>query len=118
MDAFDATPHTSYFLSNADFPYGGQADWSTGMGTLKVYVDDMATPKLVVPLNLDATLKLHHGRAWVGFTAATGTKSWQNQDIMDWSFDSMRQTVPFSPPPLVNQEGAHKCRNKTVCVHM
>lgn len=34
-------------------------------------------PCLVVPLNLEDTLRLHHGRAFVGFTAATGTDTWQ-----------------------------------------
>ena len=38
--AFDASPHVAYFMTNADFVNGGQADWSTGMGTLKVYLDE------------------------------------------------------------------------------
>lgn len=31
----------------------------------------------MVPLNLEATLRLNHGRAYVGFTAATGRDTWQ-----------------------------------------
>lgn len=37
------------------------------------------TPALVLPLNLGSLLKLNHGRAWVGFTAATGHSTWQTQ---------------------------------------
>lgn len=31
----------------------------------------------MVPLNLEATLRLNHGRAFVGFTAGTGKETWQ-----------------------------------------
>ncbi len=65
------------FLSNGDFENGGQADWSIGLGTLSVYIDDLYTPLFVVPMNLGSTLKLDNGRAWVGFTSATGENQWQ-----------------------------------------
>lgn len=52
---FTASAHVVSFLENADYQYGGQADWGTGMGTLAVYLDDMRTPLFIVPLNLDAT---------------------------------------------------------------
>ena len=52
---FTASAHVVSFLENADYQYGGQADWGTGMGTLAVYLDDMGTPLFIVPLNLDAT---------------------------------------------------------------
>lgn len=107
----------TYFLTNADFVHGGQADWSIGMGTLKVFVDDMLTPVLVVPLNLDGTLELEHGRGWVGFTAATGTRTWQTHDILSWSFTSLREPIPERRPPLINDIGAHTCQNESVCVH-
>lgn len=105
-------------MSNADFPNGGQADWSTGMGTLKIYLNDLLSPVLIVPVNLDATLQLNHGRAWVGFTAATGTEAWQVHDILSWSFSSTREPPRFFPPPLVNREGSHACQDETVCVHL
>jgi len=58
-------------------------DYEHGLGSLKVFVDDVSTPALTVPINLDAFLDLDNGRAWVGFTASTG-RSMQNHDV--WSF--------------------------------
>ena len=40
---------------------------------------------LTVPLDLSSTLDLDGGRAWVGFTAATGG-GWQNHDILNWEY--------------------------------
>jgi hypothetical protein len=45
----------------------------------QVYLDDLNVPVLVTALNLASLLKLYHGRAWVGFTAATGHSTWQTQ---------------------------------------
>ncbi|CAN0020360.1 unnamed protein product, partial [Sphacelaria rigidula] len=64
-------------MSNNDFSEGGMADWGTGIGILSVYVNNLHEPCLVIPLNLESTLRLHHGRAFVGFTAATGRDTWQ-----------------------------------------
>jgi hypothetical protein len=52
-------------------------DWGAGVGTLAVYVDDMQSPVLVTPLDLGSTLQLDDGRAYVGFTGATGDNHWQ-----------------------------------------
>ena len=51
----------SDFVTNGDFPGGGQGDWGTGMGLLKVFVNSRTVPVLTVPLNLEATLKLDNG---------------------------------------------------------
>lgn len=67
--------------------------WSSGVGMLSVYMDDMDSPALTVPLRLEDTIELEQGRAWVGFTAATGENAWQTQDIYSWSFHSLRQQV-------------------------
>lgn len=94
----------------ADLLLGGQTDapgapagsapifapsaWaSRGFGTLSVYVDDAAEPVLIVPMNLAATLDLAgtHGRAWVGFTASTGSRVWQVHDILAWHFTELRE---------------------------
>lgn len=40
-------------------------------------------PCLVVPLNLEATMRLNHGRAFVGFTAGTGKDTWQVRRFAD-----------------------------------
>ncbi|MBN1910285.1 MAG: PEP-CTERM sorting domain-containing protein [Pirellulales bacterium] len=56
-------------------------------GTMQVYIDDLATPLLTVSLDLtdvggDNILD-GDGKAWVGFTAATGSYC-QNHDLLDW----------------------------------
>ena len=54
-------------------------------GSLRIYLDDLPAPRLVVPLDLGPTLGLDDGRAWVGFTSATWN-AWENHDIHRWSF--------------------------------
>lgn len=54
-------------------------------GVMDLYVDDLETPILVVPVDLDATLALSQGHAWVGFTASTWN-AWANHDILNVSF--------------------------------
>jgi glucose/arabinose dehydrogenase len=60
-------------------------------GVLFVFVDDLQTPRVAAPLDLATTLPLDQGRAWVGFTAATGGAA-QNHDIRSWSLTE-------GPPP-------------------
>jgi hypothetical protein len=58
----------------------------TGAGVILVYIDDFTRPALVAPINLKDVLVLpEDGRAFVGFTAATGS-AYQNHDILTWSF--------------------------------
>ena len=104
------------FMENADWFQGGQADWSTGMGTLSVYLDDLYSPVLTVPMNFDALIKLRNGRAFVGFTAATGDNMYQTHDIISWSFTQMRKDPVTFDPIVVNNEGPHQC-NGEHCVH-
>lgn len=118
--AFVASPHVASFLENGNFEAGGMADWGTGMGTMTVYVNDMLSPVLIVPLNLDATLRLDSGRAWVGFTAATGQEMYQVHDVLDWSFRSLRKDPHYTPPTIGNPssgEGAHRCIPGSPCSH-
>eukprot|EP00638_Chattonella_subsalsa_P000403 CAMPEP_0117769996 /NCGR_PEP_ID=MMETSP0947-20121206/23453_1 /TAXON_ID=44440 /ORGANISM="Chattonella subsalsa, Strain CCMP2191" /LENGTH=979 /DNA_ID=CAMNT_0005594775 /DNA_START=113 /DNA_END=3052 /DNA_ORIENTATION=- len=117
---FELSGHVGHFLENADFPAGAMADWgANGLGTLSVFVDDLETPLFVAPLALDSTLDLHHGRAWVGFTAATGEDTWQVHDILDWKFTMLREDLRYSPPVLINDVGAHSCSSfeNGICVH-
>lgn len=58
---------------------------SSGSGLLQVWVDDFTRPVLTTPMNINATLGLDGGLAWVGFTAATGVAS-QRHSIYSWSF--------------------------------
>jgi len=84
---------------------------------LYVYVNNLVDAVLVVPLHLEATLRLNHGRGWVGFTAATGTNTYQVHDILDWRFDSLRKDKEGVEPTLVDGEGAHRCSGSADCVH-
>ena len=50
-------------------------------------------------LNLNTELNLDSGRAWVGFTAATGGIGWQTHDILFWSFDTLIR--PLHEPVII-----------------
>ncbi|ETI56626.1 hypothetical protein L917_00803 [Phytophthora nicotianae] len=71
--------------------------WRSGIGLLTIYLDDMNSPVLTVPLRIENTLELFHGRAWVGFTGATGANAWQTLDILSWSLDSLRHNIVSTP---------------------
>lgn len=119
--AFQTSQHTARFFTNAEFPAGGMSDFGIGIGTLAVYAFDLVTPILVSPINLDALLKLHHGRAFVGFTAATGTQTWQVHDILEWRFTSLRHDPLRVPPPILDYHDsavstAFKCVSSD-CAH-
>ncbi|KAA3609051.1 MAG: hypothetical protein DWQ01_10740 [Planctomycetota bacterium] len=55
-------------------------------GTLRVFVDDWQRPVLAVPLDLESWLTLDQGRAWLGFTGATG-EIFARQEILAWSVE-------------------------------
>ena len=58
-------------------------------GNLVVYLDDLTQPVLAVPVDLETTLDLDGGLAWVGFTAATFARfgrSSSSKDILQWRF--------------------------------
>src|ERR671914_97267 len=52
-----------------------QAQITYTPGSLSIYLDGFTTPVLTVPVDLATTLELTDGEAWVGFTAATGSRS-------------------------------------------
>lgn len=55
-------------------------------GQLEVYVDDLENPALEVPLELSDYIGLKNGKAYVGFTAATGVNwGWAAYDLLNWS---------------------------------
>ena len=60
--------------------------------SLYVYVDDMANPVLTTKVDIEKTLDLKDGLAWVGFTAATGN-AYQNSDISRWTFGPIEPIV-------------------------
>jgi hypothetical protein len=55
-------------------------------GMLSIFFPhDVSNPVLTVPVDLGQTLSLDDGKAWVGFTAATGGE-WAVHDIKSWRF--------------------------------
>lgn len=70
-------------------------------GLMKVYLDNMVTPAVTGAVNLGSKLNLDAGKAWVGFTAATGG-AWENHDIMSWSMT----TVPSPGSAVLMAAGA------------
>lgn len=109
---------STYFFTNADYHHGsGQGDWGAGVGLLYVYVDDLDYPVLITMLNIEDTLHLDNGRAFVGFTAGTGDNNWQAHDVLSWQFRSLWQNRPYTRPSVVNGEGAFECINEEKCVH-
>ncbi len=69
-------------------------------GTLTVFLDNLTTPVLTVPLDLNTKLGLDHGRAWVGFTGAAGGSP-LNQDIFSWSFSAAENVVLANPANVI-----------------
>jgi hypothetical protein len=82
-----------------------------------VYLDDLYSPIITTPLNLEKTIDLDNGRMYVGVTAATGDAHWQAHDILEWQFSSLYIDKDYYPPQVVNGEGARDCVNRSVCVN-
>ncbi len=51
---------------------------------ISVFMDDVSAPVLVSPIDISLVTDTD-GRAFVGFTASTGS-GWENHDILNWSF--------------------------------
>jgi len=94
----DGSYHTARidYTPALDFNPDTQPNWSSsayastfvkadGLGTLRVFLDDMDTAVINMPISLKYALKLQTGKAYVGFTASTGDM-WQNHDIVEWEF--------------------------------
>lgn len=89
--SFATFPYMTYFLENDQYHSGGLGDWGyEGLGLIHVYCQNLVDPVLTVPLHLAKTLKLNRGRAWVGFTAATGDETFQVHDVLKFTFSSLR----------------------------
>jgi murein DD-endopeptidase MepM/ murein hydrolase activator NlpD len=69
-------------------------------GTLTIFLDDLTSPVLSIPVDLGTTLSLDNGQAWIGFTAATGSRS-QVHDILSFSFVSTPEPAPTPTPTPV-----------------
>jgi hypothetical protein len=57
-------------------------------GVIKVWLDDLRRPILSTILDLESLLMLANsgGRAWIGFTAATGNEAWAKQELLSLEF--------------------------------
>jgi hypothetical protein len=64
-------------------------------GNLQVFLDDLKNPVMTVYVNLNKVMDLDDGRAWVGFTAASGA-DWQNHDLVSWTFRDAAATTPVN----------------------
>ena len=66
------------------------AHTADSLGVVSVYLDDMSSPLMSVPFNIESILRdsATSGSAWVGFTAATGDL-WQAVDILEWNMTSV-----------------------------
>jgi len=58
---------------------------SGSSGLLEVYVDDLDTPVLTVPVSLQTVLRQGSGTAYLGLTASTGA-TFQTVDLHSWNF--------------------------------
>jgi hypothetical protein len=88
-------------------------------GTLSVYVDNLALPVASAPLQLDTVLSLDNGKAWVGFTAATGGLA-EAHDLLDWTFDETPASGGNLPPfaPTITEPGTNGAVLNAADVHM
>jgi len=78
------------------------------MGQLSIFLDDNPQAIMEVPINLASVIGLTTSgaygsedqmtRAWVGFTASTGT-AWQKHEILDWHYTATPTTHPQAVRP-------------------
>ena len=83
--------------------------WLADAPLSQVYVDDMDTAVINMPLSLKYALKLTDGKAAVGFTAATGSM-WQNHDILEWRFQACVLTLSSCSTPCCSSLPALRLR--------
>lgn len=58
----------------------------------ELYLDTIPTPILTTPVSIEDSLQLQEGKAWVGFTGATGA-AYQNHYIISWTFTPLNAPV-------------------------
>jgi hypothetical protein len=69
---------------------------------MRIYLDGCAGLLLALPLDIERRILLDNGRAWVGFTAATGS-AWERHVLHSWVFNGH----PLPTPTRVSMcEGA------------
>lgn len=83
----------------------GKSLLGRGLGSLSVFMDGAAKPSLIVPLDIESVLATDNGRAWVGFTAATGADVWQVHDILEWRLTQLRRPLLAIKQPMLAPDG-------------
>jgi len=80
--------HFRTTLQTTNFIHDQENPWNHGTGTLQVLINGQVI--LSTLLNLDQIIDLDSGRAFVGFSAATGSSFFQAHQIRSWTFTSVR----------------------------
>lgn len=66
-------------------------------GTLDIFIDNLLAPVLTAPIDLTNVNGVNRlgpdGKAWIGLVAGTGA-SYENHDVLSWSFNSVSTPVP------------------------
>ena len=78
-------------LTNFDDRLVHKAKIAYSPGIVRVYIDNMVIPKLTASFNLNSIGLDPDGKAFVGFTAATGG-GYENHDILNWTFENGCET--------------------------
>jgi hypothetical protein len=83
-------------------------------GTLELFLDDLSTPLITVPVTLTNLFALENGQAWFGIVAANGAGG-ATHDLVSWSFrlatpplavtlDSPLEGASFLTPAVIDLE--------------
>lgn len=72
-------------------------------GTLKIYIDNLGLPVLIIKTDLSSLLNISDGNAWVGFTGSTGGFT-ENNDILSWTFAPANVPTPIEQTLTTSDE--------------
>lgn len=80
----ETNPDLPNFIGNESSSHTAKIVYEPGL--LKIFLDDMTTPVLELPITLSEYMQFVDGKAFVGFTAATGVDwGWASHDILNWT---------------------------------
>ena len=89
-------------------------------GSMQVYVDDLVSPALTVPIDLAAALPAGTTQGWVGFTAARDGQP-GTHEVLEWTFDEQSQSSSGNTPPAtttISEPGTSGQQVNPFDVHM
>jgi hypothetical protein len=117
QDASQGGPQQLSWIAGNQFAEGKQGWWSgSEVGSLRV---EMPPGREILRVRVDLHAVLGSpvdGRAWVGFTAATGNLAFQSHEVLAWKLDQAYALAQGASPgrlgrfPAVvtNEDGEHK----------